>query len=466
MSTAEAGTFGSPSTGYGTKSYRTYVLLSLLMVYTLNFIDRVLIGVVAEPIIQEFQLADWQFGLLSGFGFALLYTVMGIPIARLAERYNRVVIIAICMALWSGMTALCGFATGFIMLLLFRVGVGIGEAGCTPPANSLIADYYPPKSRSAALGVYAMGVTLGSVLANLFGGPIAEALSWREAFIYLGIPGILFAVVFRLTVKEPPRGFTDPPDAPKVERASFAEAIREMTSKQSYWYMTAGATLAAFCGYGISLFTSPYLQRNLGLSVGEAAVEFNVPIGLASALGTVLLGFIVERMVTRHPNAIAWLPGLGLIASTPLYVVGFNTDDPTLALACLMLAGMSKYGYLTAQYSIGQGVVGMRTRATAIAILLFIVNLIGYGLGPLFIGVISDITITMTLAASEAGQGLDNLICKGDLSGLATAQATLCEAANAQGLRTSITITSLLYAIAGLMFILAGRTLQKDLVAR
>ncbi len=463
---AGAKPFGSPETGYGTTGYRTYVLITLLIVYTFNFIDRILIGVVAEPLIQEFELQDWQFGLLSGFGFALLYTVMGIPIARMAETHNRVTIIAICVALWSAMTALCGLANSFLMLLIFRIGVGIGEAGCTPPANSLIADYFVPRARSTALGVYAMGVTLGGVLANLFGGPIAQAWSWREAFIYLGVPGILLAVIVKLTVKEPPRGFTDPGGTTKVPRASFGEAMRELASKRTFWVMTVGATIAAFCGYGVSNFQSPYLQRNLGLTVAEAAVQFNVPIAMASALGTVLLGFIVEKISPRHPNAIAWLPGLGLMVSVPLYVVGFNTDNPTLAVICLMAAGLSKYGYLTSQYAIGQGVVGMRTRATAIAILLFIVNLVGYGLGPLFVGLVSDTAISMSLAASDQAADLTRFICKGDLSALTAAQAELCQAANASGLRTAMTITSLLYALAGLAFILAGRTLQKDLIAR
>ncbi len=466
LSPGGASTFGSPTTGFGTPGYRTYVLISLLVVYTFNFIDRVLIGVVAEPLIREFQLQDWQFGLLSGFGFALLYTILGIPIARAAETYNRVTIIAICVALWSTMTALCGLAGSFLMLLVFRIGVGIGEAGCTPPANSLIADYFIPKARGTALGVYAMGVTLGSVLANGFGGQIAEALSWREAFIYLGLPGIILAIVIKLTIKEPPRGFTDPSDTPRLERASFSQAIRELMSKPSYWYMTGGATIAAFCGYGVSNFMSPYLQRNLGLTVGEAALEFNVPIALASAFGTIALGFVVEKITPRHPNAIAWLPALGLTLSVPLYYVGFNTEDPALALACLCLAGLSKYGYLTSQYTIGQGVVGMRTRATAIAILLFIVNLIGYGLGPLFVGALSDAAIDGMLLDSPFSDTLDRFVCKGNLSELSPELTAACREATGSGLRFAMTITASLYAIGGLMFLLAGRHLQKDLVAR
>ncbi|NJM51475.1 MAG: MFS transporter [Sphingomonadales bacterium] len=213
---------------FGTAGYRNYVLFTLLLCYTLNFIDRILIQVLSEPIINEFGLKDWQFGLLSGFGFALLYTVAGIPIARLAERMNRVRIIAVSIIIWSVMTALCGVAGSFIALLAFRVGVGIGEAGLTPPANSIIADYFPPRSRARALAIYAMGVTLGSVLAAAFGGPIAQAFSWREAFLLLGIPGILIGIIVWFTIKEPPRGYSDPVGTPQGRGPQIGRDIAQV----------------------------------------------------------------------------------------------------------------------------------------------------------------------------------------------------------------------------------------------
>ena len=206
--------------GYGSKPYRTYVLSALTLIYVLNFVDRGLLSVVGPDLVPELGISDTQFGLLTGFGFALLYTIVGIPLARIADTGHRVWIMTICIGLWSLMTALCGLATdvtvgsitigAFWILLMCRVGVGIGEAGCTPPANSLIADYYAPQDRAQALGVYAMGVTLGGLFANLIGGWVTDAFDWRTAFFVLGLPGLLIALIFKLTVTEPPRGYTDP----------------------------------------------------------------------------------------------------------------------------------------------------------------------------------------------------------------------------------------------------------------
>jgi MFS family permease len=236
---------------FGTRSYRGYVLLSLTLVYTLNFIDRNLLGVVAQPIIAEFGLTDTEYGFLNGPPFALFYALMGIPIAIAADRYNRVVIMALCIAMWSLMTALCGFASSFVFLLIARVGVAIGEAGGTPPSNSIIADYFKPKSRANALGIFAMGVTLGGALANGFGGPIAgltdetvvassaaSALATFTnssagarisagafAFIALGLPGVVIALVLLFTVKEPPRGYSDPPGTQRVQKGQHYRDI-------------------------------------------------------------------------------------------------------------------------------------------------------------------------------------------------------------------------------------------------
>ena len=194
-------------TGFGTKRYRTYVLSALTLIYIMNFVDRGLLAVVGPDLVPELGISDTQFGLLTGFGFALLYTIVGIPLARYADAAHRVWIMSVCVALWSLMTALCGLATevtvgsvtigAFWVLLMCRVGVGIGEAGCTPPANSLIADYYAPRDRSQALGVYAMGVTLGTMFANLIGGWVTDAFDWRTAFFVVGLPGLLLAAVFK-----------------------------------------------------------------------------------------------------------------------------------------------------------------------------------------------------------------------------------------------------------------------------
>ena len=311
-------------TGFGTKGYRSYVLIALMLIYTLNFIDRTLISVVAQPIINSFSLTDTQWGLLSGPPFALFYALMGIPIAMWADRSNRVMVIAVCVILWSIMTALCGMATAFIWLLIFRVGVAIGEAGCTPPANSIITDYYPPKSRANAIGIYSMGVTLGGVLAQLFGGSIASIQGadfgawidsiglgflfsgmdwttvegWRIAFVVIGAPGAIIAIILWLTIKEPPRGYSDPPDADPTRKAPFFEAFKEFGVKPTFWWLGMGAALVAFVGYGLISFQAPFLQRVHGIDVREAAIMYGAPLAAFAAFGMAA----GSRVAPRHPG--------------------------------------------------------------------------------------------------------------------------------------------------------------------
>jgi MFS family permease len=465
-------------TGYGTKRYRTYVLSALTLIYIMNFVDRGLLAVVGPDLVPELGISDTQFGLLTGFGFALLYTIVGLPLARYADKAHRVWIMSVCVALWSLMTALCGLATevtvgsvtigAFWVLLMCRVGVGIGEAGCTPPANSLIADYYAPRDRSQALGVYAMGVTLGTMFANLIGGWVTDAFDWRTAFFVVGLPGLLLAAVFKLTVKEPPRGYTDPTGAQSKEQVTFREAISELTTKPAFWLMTGGATVAAFCGYGLSSVQSIFLVRAHEITAGEAAIWINAPVSLSSAIGTFVTGWLATKLYKKYPGAIAWLPAAGLALSVPFYVFAFTTQNLLYAAICLIIAGFVKYGYLAAQYTIGQGVVSMRVRATATAVLLFVANLIGYGFGPLFIGAISDIFFVngvaeLGVAAEELTRNQCHPRVIGELSGNLQ---SVCGEVYAQSLQSAMVIMALLYIASSLFFLLTWPRLKKDMVDR
>jgi MFS family permease len=433
---------------------------------------------VGPDLVPELGISDTQFGLLTGFGFALLYTIVGIPLARVADTANRVWIMTICIALWSLMTALCGLATevtigsitigAFWVLLMCRVGVGVGEAGCTPPANSLIADYFTPRERSQALGVYAMGVTLGSMFANLIGGWVTDAFDWRTAFFVVGLPGLLIAVIFKMTVKEPPRGYTDPVGTEPKERVELREAIRELTTKPAFWLMTAGATIAAFCGYGISSFQSIFLVRAHGITTGEAAIWINTPVALVAAGGTFAAGWLATKLYKKYPGAIAWVPAIGLALSVPFYLIAFTTENLLYAGICLGIGGFAKYGYLAAQYTIGQGVVSMRVRATATAVLLFVVNLIGYGLGPLFIGAISDIFFVngiteMGVAAEELARSQCHPRVIGELS---EPLQNVCGSIYAGSLRSAMLITASLYGACAFFFLLTWRRLDKDMIDR
>ncbi|MEH6744325.1 spinster family MFS transporter [Hyphomonas sp.] len=481
---------GGHITGFGSKGYRTYVLIALMLVYTLNFIDRTLISVVAQPIINTFQLNDTQWGLLSGPPFALFYAAMGIPIAMWADRANRVMIIALCIIIWSVMTALCGVAAGFIWLLIFRVGVAVGEAGCTPPANSLITDYYPPKSRAGALGIYSMGVTLGGVLAQLFGGTIAgikgadfgnwigsiglgglfgnldwsTVEGWRIAFVAVGAPGVLIAIILMFTIKEPPRGYSDPPSARGNGKAPFFDAFREFATKPTFWWLSLGAALVAFVGYGLISFQAPFLQRVHGIDVRDAAVLYGAPLAAVAAFGTFLGGFISEKLEGRFSTISAWLPGVGLLIAIPAYVGAFFAPTIEIAFGLWIIAGTMHYAYLSSQYMVGTAIVSPQSRATTIAVLLLIVSLIGNGIGPLFVGAMSDFFMSEEISKAGLSAFADSFnprLCGTDPAALGAEGPELCRA-YANGLRHSMAATVLVFIAAAICYFMAARSFMKD----
>ena len=487
------------SEGFGTAGYRSYVLGMLLVVYIFNFIDRTIINILTEPIKLSFGLEDWQLGLLGGPAFAVLYTFIGIPIARGAERYNRVMIIASAVAIWSLFTVLCGFAVSFLMLFLFRVGVSIGEAGCTPPAQSLIADYFKPSRRATAVSVYALGVPIGSMLASVFGGQLAgldgaefgawinsmglgflfgsmdwtDVEGWRVAFVVVGLPGLLLSLLVWRSIKEPPRGYTDPAALQGLKQASFKEALSVLAKKPAYWHVTFGAMLASFVGYGVGQFTTSFLIRTHGLAIEDASLLFGLILGLMAAIGVFLSGFLADKISLRHPKALVGIPALGLFVSVPLYVFGYIESNLWLAMPALMAAATLHYFYLGPMYAVAGGVVDSRMRATAVAITLFVVNLLGYGLGPPLIGILSTVLKSVFFSGNDLGLTIE--ACKPLLSMAPEAKAALssiqleahaaCASADARGLQWSIVIFVCIYAWAALHYLLAGRTLQRDMAA-
>jgi MFS family permease len=477
-------------TGFGTKGYRSYVLIALMLIYTLNFIDRTLISVVAQPIINTFSLNDTQWGLLSGPPFALFYALMGIPIAMWADRSNRVMVIALCVIVWSIMTALCGMATAFLWLLVFRVGVAIGEAGCTPPANSIITDYYPPKSRANAIGIYSMGVTLGGVLAQLFGGTIASIQGadfgawinsiglgflfshmdwttvegWRIAFVVIGAPGAIIALILWFTIKEPPRGYSDPPDADPTRKAPFFEAFQEFGVKPTFWWLAIGAALVAFVGYGLISFQAPFLQRVHGIGVREAAIMYGAPLAAFAAFGTFIGGLLSEKLSGRYPAVVAWLPAVGLLIAVPAYIAAFFSPTLSMAFALWAIAAVGHYAYLGAQYSVGTGIVSPRSRATTIAVLLLIISLIGNGIGPLFVGAMSDFFMAREIGLSgysDLAATFDPKMCGAKVLELGEAGPALC-AAYGNGLRQSMAATVLVFILAAGCYYMSSRSYLRD----
>lgn len=447
---------------FGGKGYRTYVLGSLTLIYTLNFVDRILISVVGRPIIEEFGLTNLQFGILTGIGFALFYTAMGIPIARLSEHVTRVRIIGVCILLWSMATVLCGFVGGFVTLLLARMAVGVGEAGCTPPANSLINDYYAPYARPAALGIYAMGVTIGSVLAQYAGGHILNLFSWREAFIYVGAPGILIGLLFLLTVKEAPRGFSDPPNVKRPQKASLKEALFEIAHKPTFWLVTAGTSMATFGGYGLTSFKSLYIQYSYGLSPGDAAIQYMAPIALAGAIGTPLAGFLIQYFSPRSFHAAVWVPAVGFFLSAPFLMFAYLANSIHVMFGLFLVAGIFQYFYIGASYNLVQTIVSLRVRATAIAILLFLINLIGYGAGPPVVGYLAD--VYSNLAIYDLGFSNElSATCNPKDARLGSELASICVQAKAYGTKWASIIGSIVFFLAGGFYLFAIRCYRRDL---
>lgn len=443
----------APHPGFGTKPYRAYVLAALLIVYTFNFIDRVVVSIIQEQIKMEFGLTDFQLGLLGGPAFAVLYTLLGIPIARLAEKKNRMTILSICVALWSLATAACGFAISFATLFAARVGVSIGEAGCTPPAQSVISDYFPADKRATAISIYALGVPVGSMLAAIGGGYIAAYMGWREAFWMLGFPGLLLAIMVKLTVKEPPRSGV----VVGVETPSFIEAFAALAKMPTFWHVSLGSAIASFVGYGVGQYLNSFLIRTHELTILQASQLTGVVLGMAAAFGTFFAGWLADRVVKRHPNALAWLPALGFFVATPFYLVGYMAPSLWIGVPFMVVGAITHYFYLGCMYASIQGIAPPRMRATATAVLLFIVNILGYGMGPPVIGALSDFLANTSLqqfALTTADCG----------RGILEANKANCAVGQEFGLRWAIFIGLFGYLWAGAHFLFAWRTLRKDWV--
>nr|WP_070960043.1 MFS transporter [Hyphomonas sp. Mor2] len=457
---SDTATAANVNTGnsYGSFSYRSYVLGTLLLAYIFNFIDRVIIAYLSVPIKAEFDLANWQFGLLSGIAFATFYTFLGIPIARLAERHNRTLIIGCSIILWSLMTALCGIAWSFLALLIFRLGVGVGEAGLTPPANSLIADYYKPEKRASALSTYSTGVTIGSFSAALFVGLLLGVVDWRTTFILVGLAGIPLGLMIIFTIKEPPRGYSDAPGTTRPTPPSISEALTALAKNKTFWFVTFGGTAASFVGYALVTFVMEFVTKAFSMDVPTAALFFLAPLALTGAVGTWLCGALADHL--KGKSAL-WLPAVGLCLAFLLQVLALNwVTSAWIILVILLLANLFQYFYLGPMYAVSGSVVDTRMRATAIAILLFVVNLIGYGIGPPFAGLVIDMFYAGNLSDVA---GLTAETCRLASDTLTEAQIAQCGQAELSAIRIGLALVTAIFVIGAAFFALAMKTVDHDL---
>ena len=372
-----------------TRGYTHYVLGVLVTVYVFNFIDRQILAILAPSIKAELLLSDTQIGALSGVAFGIFYATLGIPIARLADRYSRVNVIAISLSIWSLMTALSGLAANFWQLLVARIGVGIGEAGGSPPSHSLLADYFAPSKRATALGIYALGIPIGILFGNLAGGWVDEIFGWRYAFFVVGIPGILLAILLRVTVKEPPRGHTETTKQ-TLDQVPFSVVVKTMWQKKSFRHMSLGAATQAFVGYGAIAWMPMFLVRSHDMSSGEVGTALGLIIGIFGGLGTFLGGYLADRFGTKNVKWYMLIPALGFLITVPFGFVVFYTHNLVIALACYCLPAFLVNLYTGPTFGMTQGLAPLAMRAAAAALLLFIINIIGLVFGPTTVGLLSD----------------------------------------------------------------------------
>jgi len=378
-------------------------------------------------------VSDTWMGFLTGTAFAVFYTFAGIPIARWADRGTRRSIIALGIAVWSCMTALSGMAQTFVQLALARVGVGVGEAAASPPAHSLLSDYFPPERRATALAIYTMGAYLGILFGLLLGGWINQYFGWRMAFFVVGLPGLVLALVVRLTLREPPRGHSEGLGDAAAEAQSISEVLRYLWALRSFRHLSVAAALYGFAGYGFGNWAPAFLIRVHGMSTGEISTWLGLSIGLGGALGAYLGGRISDSLGARDARWFMRVPALGALLATPFYVLFLLLPNATLALLFFIPTAVLSASYVGPTFAMTQNLAKLHMRALASAILLFILNLIGLGLGPQTVGILND------LLADRFGQ---------------------------QAIRYSLLIIGLtnLWAIAHSL--MAARTLREDLRAK
>lgn len=364
--------------------YRNFALAMLLLVYTFNFVDRQILGILASAIKADLQLSDKQLGLLGGLAFALLYSTLAIPLAWLADRTSRTWVITLSLALWSLFTGLCGFATSFGQLFAARIGVGVGEAGGIAPSYAVIADMFPPHSRARALAVYSLGIPLGSAAGVMLGGYIAARVDWRAAFFVVGGAGVLLAPLFRLVVREPLR------DAPVAGRAPVGRVFAILAAKPSFWLLALGAASSSMLGYGLAFWLPSLLKRSFHLDLVQTAQFYGAVLLIGGVPGIVLGGVIADRFGGRDRAIYARAPAIAFLVAVPLFAAGIMSTSTVAAFLFFLVPQALVYLWLAPVVTAVQHLVPAHMRATASASFLLINNLIGLGAGSFALGAVSD----------------------------------------------------------------------------
>jgi MFS family permease len=443
--------------------YRAWVVALLFLMMLSNYMDRGILAILSQPLKQDLHITDLQIGLLGGLSFALLYMFMGIPLARLSETRNRVWIITLSMVLWSGLTALCAAAQSFGQLFLLRVGVGVGEAGAGPPSQSVIADYYPPNRRATALSIYSMGLPLGGVVGAIAGGAVAQAWGWRAALLVMGAPGLLLALLLRLTVREPERGRHDAPGLGQAQAPNLLDATRRLVATPTFLFFTFGAGLSNLAGQGTGQFGAAFYVRAFHLPLAEVGL-INGLVGVAAAMiGTFFGGFLGDLAGRRDARAYAWIGGAGLCAAGVLSALAYAQPTWPRVAALQFLAGVCGLLFLGPILGVNQNLSPPRMRATAVALMTVVTSGLGFGVGPVAAGFLSDRFASRAFAA--AGHGSFTSLCPGGVAPAHAAEAlqSMCLSASASGIRLAIISIAAGHLLGGLLFLMGSRTIRQDL---
>jgi len=448
--------------GRSSARQRVWFIAALVAINTCSSIDRVATITIGPAIKRDLALSDLQFGLVAGFGFALFYAFLGLPIARFADTHNRVKLIAAAVSVWSIFLMLSGLARNFLHLMICRIAVGIGEAGVQPPSVSLVSDFYPPQRRGFAIGLLALGVPVGTLMGAVGGGYLTEVLSWRAAFLIIGAPGIVLALLVWAMLRDPPRGMSDrDPSAVHASAPTLIAIARHLRARRSFWHLMVAIGLTNLAVNGLGAFLPQYFARVSHLNLGRVGIVYGSIGAAATLVSFVFGGAVVDWISTRDGRWYVWLPALGCLLSVPLYILSFMTSSAILATVLLTLASICIFLYYTPSQVVLQNMAQPRMRATVAFVFFLVVGLVGVGLGPTLVGLLSD-----SFAAHLFTLGDYSLRCPGGVARALTAGLDdACQSASSAGLRYALIGVSGISLWAALHFLLAARNIRKDMGA-
>ena len=438
------------------RSYRARLLTILLLANTLSFADRAILSAVVEPIRHELGVSDLQIGMLQGLAFAVMYSLTGIPIGYLAERRSRIGILTVCIMVFSVATGLCGLAAGFVQLFLLRVLVGVCEGGYMPPATSLVADHYKPERRASALAIFLLGIPLGFFLGSLLAGIVAQHWGWCMVFFVMSVPGVVVSLLMILLLREPPRGLAEGAIV-RDAAPSFGAVLRELLRLSAFRRLVVAGTVCTCALNAIGQFQMVYLLRVHQMSLGQAGLVNGLIAFVSIGTGMLIGGNLTDWLARRDRRWSMWLPAIGCTAGAACFAAGFAQTALQPAVALITLGGILAFFYSAPSYATVQAIAGVRMRSTAVAVFGVFTGLFGAGLGPLFVGIVSDALARRSFTAGD----FSALCNRGQAVSPDAAIDAACRAAAASGIMGALIGASVLIVVAAGFFLLSSRALRE-----